>query len=547
MKKKITFFLILVSSIYYAQSVCGYSPEQINTFNCLIGVTNDESTIDGAQLVNKIIADVGLPDANFIVKPCRNINNALATIHNQRRFILFDEAFLHKLAYGSRINMTYLFILAHEIGHHFNGHTLSRSSSLQEQRKRELDSDRFAGFILQKNGAQVEDLKNAILPLGNPPPNSSHPQLVDRINAAISGYNEGISQTNSVIKQYRDIIVSEYENYRYAKSVSEARTEIFNYYLNGNKQHLKNSIKNYLVADNTRKDPIIVSELASAYRADGDYRNTQLYYESAYDLTRDPYFILASWEFCKTKKIGKCSDYEQQIEKLNENNIKDYNSLRLLARFYDAKYLETENPQFNLKASNLIQSILDKKLYTEKESKTETAINYINTLNDMSINYNRVGKVKEAYALIREAYKKYDEDFLNNKYSDEETRLVDTENFIQLLLNKALYEMRLEKWLSCLNTLKELDKFKLDDKRKSNYHFYKGRSFLGTGKNEDAIIEFSRAISLTPDEMVLYYYRGKAKFNLPDNKLDSWSDVNISCNGGFSPACDIINSSKTKK
>ena len=104
--------------------------------------------------------------------------------------------------------------------------------------------------------------------------------------------------------------------------------------------------------------------------------------------------------------------------------------------------------------------------------------------------------------------------------------------------------MRLEKWISCQNTLKELDKFSLDDKRKSNYHYYKGRSLLGMGKNENAIDEFTKALGLTPDQMVLYYYRAKAKFNLPDKKLDSWSDLNISCNGGFQPACEIIKNAK---
>ena len=86
-----------------------------------------KSNIDADNSLAKILSVVGA-SKRFIIAPCENINNALATVDNGIRYILYDPEFLNSITNNSKYwgNMS---ILAHEVGHHINGHTLSSSVS----------------------------------------------------------------------------------------------------------------------------------------------------------------------------------------------------------------------------------------------------------------------------------------------------------------------------------------------------------------------------------------------------------------------------------
>ena len=43
-----------------------------------------------------------------------------------------------------------MWVLAHEIGHHINGHVLAPDLSIEDRRWEELEADKFAGFVLSK-------------------------------------------------------------------------------------------------------------------------------------------------------------------------------------------------------------------------------------------------------------------------------------------------------------------------------------------------------------------------------------------------------------
>ena len=68
-------------------------------------------------------------------------------------------------------------ILAHEVGHHINGHTLGASMSAYENRIQELEADEFSGFVMQKIGATLEQAIDAIASLASSGDDSysSHP------------------------------------------------------------------------------------------------------------------------------------------------------------------------------------------------------------------------------------------------------------------------------------------------------------------------------------------------------------------------------------
>lgn len=99
-------------------------------------------------------------------------------------------------------NWSNLFILAHEVGHHINGHSLDlvlyatetvEAATLASRRQQELEADEFAGFILGKLGASLPQTSQAInlLATNSDDTYSSHPSKSKRLEAISSGFFKG--------------------------------------------------------------------------------------------------------------------------------------------------------------------------------------------------------------------------------------------------------------------------------------------------------------------------------------------------------------------
>ena len=137
------------------------------------------------QQILEILKYSGLP-INFEIYSA-DINNALATIINGKRYILYDEKLL---SYSDKMSGEYwtsMSILAHEIGHHLSGHTLSKSGSSHSI---ELEADKYSGFILHKMGASKEQSIKAINLFISNSESNTHPSKNKRIKAIIDGWEE---------------------------------------------------------------------------------------------------------------------------------------------------------------------------------------------------------------------------------------------------------------------------------------------------------------------------------------------------------------------
>ena len=128
---------------------------------------------------------------NFILRPCNDINNALAATVNGQRFILYDPKFMSNLGQGNKY-WSNLFILAHEVAHHLNNHTIdwillknnnTSSRTLEQNRKYELEADEFAGFILAKLGATYLETTEIISNLPEMTVETTHPFPSKRLKA----------------------------------------------------------------------------------------------------------------------------------------------------------------------------------------------------------------------------------------------------------------------------------------------------------------------------------------------------------------------------
>ena len=89
---------------------------------CSVLQSNSFSSNSAAEdALERILGTIGA-SKRFVLQPCSNINNAVATSYKGIRYILYDPDFMNTLNYGN--NWGNLFILAHEVGHHINGHSL---------------------------------------------------------------------------------------------------------------------------------------------------------------------------------------------------------------------------------------------------------------------------------------------------------------------------------------------------------------------------------------------------------------------------------------
>lgn len=191
--------LFLFCTISSAQDLkmCGYlgyqTVEEVNSACDLQGFeTGDNNTTNASKTVDEILNKLGL-FKNFKIEECTDINNAIAvTMPNEdgglERYILYDNNFFNSVSSTTGNDWGKTSILAHEVGHHLNGHTLTGKGSSQ---KIELQADEFAGFVLARMGCSLENAQAAISKLLPDEASSTHPAKLDRLNAMGEGWSRG--------------------------------------------------------------------------------------------------------------------------------------------------------------------------------------------------------------------------------------------------------------------------------------------------------------------------------------------------------------------
>ncbi len=160
------------------------------------GINSDKDT---RAVIKAILSVIGLK-ANFEIKQA-NVPNATAIIQKDKRYILYNPSFISSINNSVHTNWAAISILAHEIGHHLNGHTLVRGGS---NHRVELECDEFSGFILRKMGASLKEAQAAVNKLCRDKEFPTHPGKKSRLNAIEKGWNKADWQQkglNAIIKE----------------------------------------------------------------------------------------------------------------------------------------------------------------------------------------------------------------------------------------------------------------------------------------------------------------------------------------------------------
>lgn len=139
---------------------------------------------DAEKIVAGIMEAMGL-ESNFKIKAA-HVPNVEAKIRHHERYILYNPEFINKVNNATRSKWASIFILAHEVGHHLEGHTILDVSSSPAI---ELEADQFAGFVLFKMGATLRQAQLAMYYIANMEASKTHPGRADRLVAIEKGWD----------------------------------------------------------------------------------------------------------------------------------------------------------------------------------------------------------------------------------------------------------------------------------------------------------------------------------------------------------------------
>ncbi len=144
-----------------------------------------KSSNEANGVIRQIMEVVGLKP-RFEIKAA-NVSNAAAVIYDNKRYILYSQNFISQIHRATQTDWAAISILAHEIGHHLNGHTLDFGGSRPSS---ELEADEFSGFVLRKMGASLPEAQAAMNVLAQEEGSPTHPGKSARLEAIAVGWKQ---------------------------------------------------------------------------------------------------------------------------------------------------------------------------------------------------------------------------------------------------------------------------------------------------------------------------------------------------------------------
>lgn len=137
------------------------------------------------EVVTKDICEhIGLA-CNFDTFAAR-VPNAMAYMIDGKRVVMYNPEFIGKLERDNgEPSWATLSVLVHEIGHHLLGHMFANDGNFPA---RELEADRFSGFMLYRMGSTLNEAKANINAMAQENETPSHPGRSRRLIAIEEGW-----------------------------------------------------------------------------------------------------------------------------------------------------------------------------------------------------------------------------------------------------------------------------------------------------------------------------------------------------------------------
>jgi tetratricopeptide (TPR) repeat protein len=549
------FILFLNSS--NGQDICAFTPEYINTVNCLSGYTYYKDNIHANEVVKDILGKINLKNTYFVTKVCRGVNNALAVEINGIKYILLDVEWMESLSYGKN-DWFQLFVIGHEMGHHILNHTKTPTKSLEQCRVNELAADEFSGYLLGMYGATLNDINSLFYYFSDyNDTNSTHPSKSKREIAVMKGFesskkNESTVLLESLVKNANlnlSNIPYLYDN---------ARSKFYSFLSTNNNSDLLKAIKSYQEALRFTNDPHITYELGCLFLIKGDQSKYNAALELLYQKTKDDRYIL--------ELIGNLiengdpstdqilSKYNAVTNSINQDNYYETICMEGIIKYYIYRARKNYDTGDNL--SNYLNMaeyfcLRTLKNYNSKDEHGEMFDNKAQLYNSLGL-----------CALLRDDFVSSFDYFslaanhfeLAKSYNSHREKLFryHSLNLLAVYSNLALSSVRLEEWQEGLNAILKYESLynSLSNDKKQYIQtinedipkesFYlKARCLHGLGQYTDAIENFSSAIRYQNNAWYLHLYRGMSYLETY-NYESACDDFALSCEYGIELACRYL-------
>jgi hypothetical protein len=141
-------------------------------------------------IIREITDAVGL-QPRFELRATTQVDNAAAVVYGGRRYLLYNPTFLAAVNRAGHTDWAGISILAHEMGHHLNGHTLRAGGS---QPQDEIEADEFSGFVLRRLGASLAQAQAAMAAVSPEAGSATHPGRAPRLAAISRGWGRATAQ-----------------------------------------------------------------------------------------------------------------------------------------------------------------------------------------------------------------------------------------------------------------------------------------------------------------------------------------------------------------
>lgn len=507
------------------EQICRYSESENESIfiDCLTHKKENQTN----NIISEITKVSNISD-NFTLINCNQLQNACAVINplnNNKRYILFDYNYFKNIYHDEAASV---FILAHEVGHHINGHTIPTNESIGEKRTKELEADYFAGSIMYKLGYS----ENRVLSILNKLPDtddqySTHPSRNLRLEYALKGYFSEKSRIYSIVeeseKKQSDKFYKELNHQKYI----DLKLNLNKFDLSGDMKYL--NIAEYLIDqiqfENNSSDLDITK--AFIYKYSNNFQKAQNLY---------------------LKILRKNIDNEDALIDLlevasNDLNTSDKKDLENFISFIEKK---SNNPRFFLNTSIYYGRVSN---YPKFIKNAITAYDLIKNdeesllQSDVLLHYGRAlydeetkqtlknftfckSLIKQSLAIVE----KYPKDKQYYYYYDV---------MLFHLGNISKYE---ESYSEAINYYKRLSEntTRIDYKYKLNFALYE--IYISEGKLLEGIQHITNAINLVDDIELKSFYlyrRGILYAHLENFELAA-DDFIESCKMEFPDACKVL-------
>jgi hypothetical protein len=192
-----TFAIVALWPLLFAGSLLAQKKITIDTrFNTGSSNREEIKVFDNAEESEKalewIISQAAIAP-NFTSKAA-DVSRAEAVLAGSDRYIFYNQSWLRNIHLTSKTDWSKVMAIAHEMGHHLNGHTLLGTGSYHAI---ELEADKFSGAVLYKMGASGQEAEEAMEAFARNYISEKYPPKADRLEAVSRGWLEARTKENT--------------------------------------------------------------------------------------------------------------------------------------------------------------------------------------------------------------------------------------------------------------------------------------------------------------------------------------------------------------